>query len=81
MTTKDLYCDYIGSWQHNGVHHSWVEVDDLGFVTSQGKLKPPSAANAYRLKYFTNKTSCYLKKTSAFLGGMFTEQNVSFCMT
>ena len=70
-TTKDLYCDDMGSWKHNGVHHSWVEVDDLGFVTSHGKLKPPSAANVYRLtkKYFTHKTSLDLKKTAAFLGG------------
>ena len=70
-TTKDLYCDDMGSWKHNGVHHLWVEVDDLGFVTSHGKLKPPSAANVYRLtkKYFTHKTSHDLKKTTAFLGG------------
>ena len=70
-TTKDLYCDDMGSWKHRGVHHSWVEVDDLGFVTSNGKLKPSSAPNVYRLtkKYFTHKTSRDLKKTIAFLGG------------
>ena len=30
--TKDLNCDNMGAWKHNGVYHSWVEVDDLGFV-------------------------------------------------
>ena len=57
-TTKDLYYDDMGSWKHNGVHHSWVEVDNLGFVTSHGKLKPPLAANIYCLtkKYFIDKT-------------------------
>ena len=57
-TTKDLYAD-MGSWKHNGVHHSWVEVDDLGFVTSHGKLKPSSPPYVYRLtkKYFTQPSS------------------------
>ena len=61
----------MGSWKHNGVHHSWVEVDNLEFVTSHEKLMPPSPANVYRLtkKYFTHKTSHDLKKTTAFLGG------------
>ena len=64
-----------GHGKHNGVHHSWVEVDDFGFVTSHGKLKPPSAANVYRLtkKYFTHKTSLDLKKTAAFLGGEYVQ--------
>ena len=55
-TTKDLYYDNMGSWKHNGIHHSWVEVDDLGFVTSYGKLKPPSTPRLTK-EYFTHKTS------------------------
>ena len=68
---KDLYCDDMGAWKHNGVYHSWVEVNDLGFVTSHGKSKPSPAANVYYVtkKYFTHKTSVDLKKTICFLGG------------
>ena len=56
--SRDVYCDDMGSWKHNGVYHSWVEVDDIGFVTSHGKSKPAPAANVYRVskKYFTHKT-------------------------
>ena len=26
---KDLYCDDMGAWKHNGVYHSSVDVDDI----------------------------------------------------
>ena len=34
---KDLYCDDMGSWKHNGVYHCWLEVDANGFVTSMAR--------------------------------------------
>ena len=37
---KDLYCDDMGSWQYNGVYHSWLTVNDAGFVSTMGKEKP-----------------------------------------
>ena len=36
---KDLYCDMV-SWLYNGVYHSWLEVDESGFVSTVGKNKP-----------------------------------------
>ena len=78
--TKDLYCDDMGSWKHNGVYHCWVEVDNIGFISSHGKSKSSSAANVYRVtkKYFTHKTSADLKKTVAFLGGNYKEASIIY---
>lgn len=75
---KDIYCDSMGSWRCNGVYHSWMEVDEIGFVTSHGKSKPPAASNVYNMtrKYFLHKTSVDLKKTVAFLTSTFVDMIV-----
>ena len=69
---KDINCDDMGSWKHNGVYHSWLEVDECGFVSITGKEKPdilsPSVYNITK-KYFANKSSPDLKKTIALMAG------------
>ena len=69
---KDLYCDDMGSWQYNGVYHTWLEVDELGFISTLGKQKPlQPAPDTYYItkKYFVHKSSSDLKKIVAILSG------------
>ena len=30
--TKDIMCDVLGSWKHNGCHSTWVIVDANGIA-------------------------------------------------
>ena len=71
QSPKDITCDDMGSWKCNGVHRSWVQVDDIGFVTSYGKERPPGTMNVFNLtkKYFVHKTCQDLKKIVALLAG------------
>lgn len=70
---KDITCDDMGSWRCNGVYHSWLKVDDVGFVSVYGKEKPLDIDTTQLFyltkKYFVHKTSQDLKKTIAFLAG------------
>ena len=69
---KDLYCNDMGSWQYNGVYHSWLTVDDIGFVSTLGKQKPAKiTSNMYYVtkKYFVHRTSSDLKKIVVILSG------------
>ena len=69
--TKDIFCDDMGSWNYNGVFIVWLKVDEDGFTTTYGKVKPDRVDNLFRLtkKYFVHKTSNDLKKTVAFIAG------------
>lgn len=70
--TKDIFCDDMGSWKHSGVFTTWLEVDENGFTTTYGKVKPIGHDNnVYHLtkKYFVHKVSQDLKKTVAFVAG------------
>ncbi|MCG8624910.1 MAG: hypothetical protein MJE68_23290, partial [Proteobacteria bacterium] len=72
---KDLYCDDMGSWQYNGVYHSWLTVDDAGFVSTMGKEKPSKlTSDMYYItkKYFVHRTSSDLKKIVVTLSGKLT---------
>ena len=69
---KDLYCDDMGSWQYNGVYHSWLTVNDIGFVSTLGKQKPSEVASdmyCITKKYFVHRTSSDLKKIAVILSG------------
>ena len=52
---KDLYCDDMGSWQYNGVYHSWLTVNDIGFVSTLGKQKPSEVT--FDMHYIIKNTS------------------------
>ena len=74
-SVKDLYCDDMGSWQYNGVYHSWLEVDETGFISTLGKSKPSQPGpNTYYItkKYFVHKSSRDLRKIVAILSGKYT---------
>ena len=62
---KDLYCDDMGSWQYNEVYHSWLTVNDIGFLSTLGKQKPSEVtSDMYYItkKYLVHRTSSDLKK-------------------
>ena len=75
---KDIYCDDMGSWKHNGVYHAWIDVDESEFVSVLGKERPDShSASVYSItkKYYVNKSASDLKKTVALLTGWFCHCN------
>ena len=68
---KDLYCDDMGSWQYNGVYHSWLTVNDIGFVSTLGKQKPSEVTFDMHYiikKYFVHRTNSDLKKVVILSG-------------
>ena len=71
-SAKDIYCDDMGSWRHNGVYHTWLDVDSNGHVSTLGKQKPlQPAPHTYYItkKYFVHKSSSDLKKNVTTLSG------------
>ena len=71
-SSKDILCDDMGSWKHNGTFLTWLEVDENGFTKTYGRSKPGNCDNnVYHLtkKYFFHKTSKDLKKVVAFISG------------
>ena len=69
---KDILCDDMGTWKWKGSYHSWLSVDEHGFVTALGKDIPDSPSSMhYRIwkRYYCNKSSPDVKKMVVFLEG------------